>query len=76
MTVAEKITRLEAELTEVQAAKTRIYSIGQSSDIGTGKSSRKFDEAQLEALIKREKEIIAELDSLDNGNAVVLGARW
>jgi hypothetical protein len=76
LTVAEKITRLENELAEVQAAKTRIYSIGQSSDVGTGKSSRRFDEAQLEALNKREKEIIAELDNLDNGSAVVLGASW
>lgn len=64
MTDADRITTLRAELVLVQSAKNRIYQIGQSSNIGTGKSTRQFDNAEFTALVKREKEIIAELREL------------
>ena len=82
MTDAERITELEAELVEVRAAKSRMYKVGQSSNIGTGKSTRQFTEINFPDLVKRENEIIAELYSLgwdddsSNKGAVALKAGW
>ena len=75
MTDAELITQLEIELSLVNDAIAHVLKTGERYEIGTGSSRRVF-EADLTKLRKMQNDIRAQLRTLDDDDAVVLGASW
>ncbi len=76
MTDAERITEINEELTAIKQAKTAILAGGQEYDFDSGSSKRGVKNVEYSSLVKREKELRAELLDLNGTNGLSISPGW
>lgn len=76
MTDTERIAEINAELALIKETKNAILYGGQEYDIDSGSSKRMVKNADYNSLIKREKELRAELSDLEGTSGINVSPGW